>query len=68
MTRRRDQKAVTITLHFQCECGHTEKINWHSPYVTFLPAYTNDSGTSWPSELEITCPLCGGYSSEVWTA
>jgi hypothetical protein len=58
------KKYATIEFWFHCECGHQEKIDWVKPDVRFIPAYTNDSGTSWPSELEITCPACGGYSCD----
>lgn len=54
------RKDVKIKLLYQCECGHTEPLVWDFPDVRFIPAYTNDSGTSWPSELEIKCKGCGG--------
>jgi len=51
------KKYVKIALSWACECGHSF---FDHKTTHFVSAYTNDSGTSWPAELEITCPACGG--------
>jgi hypothetical protein len=54
-------KRVKIALLFECECGHRQPLDFYDhKTVHFVAGYTNESGTAWPSELEITCPVCGG--------
>jgi hypothetical protein len=55
-------KIVTIKLFYECECGHKEELTWATSGVRYTPAYTNESGTSWSAELEITCQGCKGHA------
>jgi len=58
---------VKITLTWICECGYSQLLDWYDhKTVSFRPAYTSESGTGWPSELEITCPACGGVDELVF--
>lgn len=54
-------KYVRIALLIKCECGHqTDAVENYGGNLRITPGYTTESGTSWPGEIEITCPGCGG--------
>ena len=56
----RKTKRVQITLSLQCACGHREDVPDYGDAMRVTPGYTNDSGTSWPGEIELRCRACGG--------
>lgn len=53
-------KRVKIDLLARCECGVTSEIEDIGGDFRITPPQFDESGTSWPGEIEIRCPACGG--------
>lgn len=49
-----------IALFIECPCGYRGEVKDIGSDFRVTGSYTNESGTSWPGEIEITCPSCGG--------